>query len=117
MTKPGASRELVYVGQRFESSVCSTKVVALDPGSAAEVPSCGGAPMRQGAFIPCSEPDQPSPESVHSVAGSIYWDQVTGMKLRCTRSGSGLLTLHARVMVILPPSPHRRAPQKTGMLA
>jgi hypothetical protein len=105
MTLPGARRELLYVGQRFESSVCSTNVVVLDPGSSTEVPSCGGSPMSRGALIPCSEPDQPGPESVHTVAGSIYWDQVTGVKLRCTRSGSGWLSVHGRGMVVMPPAP------------
>jgi hypothetical protein len=103
MTVLGANRALPYVGQRLASTVCDTNVVVLDPGSSIEAPRCGGAPMRQGARIPCAEPDRPRPESVHTVAGSVYWDETTGMKLRCTRSGSGLLTLHGRAMVAQSP--------------
>ncbi len=104
MTVLGATRALPYVGQRFASNVCNTNVVVLDPGSSTEAPSCGGAPMRQGARIPCAEPDRPGPGSVHTVAGSVYWDETTGMKLRCTRSGSGLLALHGRAMVVQSPA-------------
>jgi hypothetical protein len=102
----------IVAGQRLTSSVCSTNVVVLDPGSAAGLPSCGGAPMRQGALIPCSAPDRPGPAPVRTVAGSIYWDEMTGMKVRCTRSGSGLLTLQGREMVAQSPAPHRRALQE-----
>jgi hypothetical protein len=116
MTGPGANRTPPYGGQRLASSVCSTNVVVLDPGSAAELPSCGRSPMRQGVLIPCSAPDRPGPGPVCTVAGSIYWDEMTGMKVRCTRSGSGLLTLQGREMVIQSLTPHRRALQRTAVL-
>ena len=104
MTVLGAKSALPYAGQRLASIVCNTNVVVLDPGSSIEAPRCGWAPMRQGARIPCAEPDRPRPESVHTVAGSVYWDETTGMKLRCTRSGSGLLTLHGRAMLVQSPA-------------
>jgi hypothetical protein len=116
MTGPGANRAPLFAGQRLASSVCSTNVVVLDPGSATGLPSCGGSPMRQGALIPCSAPDRPGPGPVRTVAGSIYWDEMTGMKVRCTRSGSGLLTLQGREMVMQFLAPHRRALQKNGVL-
>src|SRR5260370_39352462 len=104
MTVLRARRALPYVVQRLASVVCNTNVVVLDPGSSIEAPRCGGAPMRQGARIPCAEPDRPRPEPVRTVAGSVYWDETTGMKLRCTRSGSGLLTLHGRAMLVQSPA-------------
>ena len=103
-------------GQRFESVRCSTNVVVLDPGGSTEAPSCGGSPMRPGGLISCSDPGRPGLESVQTVAGSIYWDEVTGMRLRCTNSGSGLLTLRGRVMVLEPGAPRRRAFEVRGEL-
>src|SRR5712671_6715388 len=103
MTMPGTTGALPHEGQQLESSVCSTNVVVLDPGSSTEVPGCGGSPMRRGAVIRCSEPDRPGPGPVRTTAGSIYWDETTGMRVRCTRSGSGLLTLHGREMVLQSP--------------
>jgi hypothetical protein len=92
----------LFAGQRLESRNCSTNVVVLDPGSSIDPPSCGAAPMRPGRLICCSEPDRAGPEPVQTVVGSIYWDEVTGIKLRCTRSGSGLLTLQGRPMGLQP---------------
>jgi hypothetical protein len=94
----------VAAGQRFESRRCGTNVVVLDPGSATEPPNCGGEPMRPGALITCGEPDRPGPEAIQAIAGFVYWDQVSGMKLRCTRSGSGLLSAQGREMVPYPAS-------------
>jgi hypothetical protein len=116
MTAPGADGVLPHVGQRLESSVCRTNVVVLDPGSATEVPSCGGAHMNPGSLIPCSDPDRPGRGSVHTVAGLVYWDETTRMKLRCTRSGSGLLSVHGREMVALSPTTHRGWRQEPAVL-
>lgn len=114
MSAPSVEESLpLFAGQRLESRNCSTNVVVLDPGSSIDPPSCGGAPMRPGRVIGCSEPDRPGPEPVQTVAGSIYWDQVTGIKLRCTRSGSGPLTLQGRLMV-LQPGTHWVASQGKG---
>jgi hypothetical protein len=114
---PRVKKPPLSAGQRFESVRCSTNVVVLDPGGSTEAPSCGGLPMRPGRLISCSDPGRPGPESVQTVAGLIYWDEVTGMRLRCTNSGSGLLTLQGRVMVVLEPgAPRRRAFEVRGAL-
>jgi hypothetical protein len=102
----------LHVGQRFESTSCSTNVVVLDPGSAGEAPSCGGARMKPGAVIRCSERVRPGPRPARTVAGSIYWDETTGMKLRCTRSGSGVLSLQGRTMLALPSATDHAARQE-----
>jgi hypothetical protein len=114
MTAFEAHGTLLHVGQRLASSVCSTNVVVLDPGSATEPPTCGGAQMKAGSLIPCSDGDKPcSDMPVHSVAGSIYWDEATGTQLQCTRSGSGDLRMHGSRMVVVAPTLRRRALQYT----
>src|SRR5258708_9110234 len=84
MTVLGATRALPYVGQRFASNVCNTNVVVLDPGSSTEAPSCGGAPVRQGARVSCAEPDRPGPRSVPTGAGSGFSGETTGAEPRFT---------------------------------
>jgi hypothetical protein len=116
MTASGANDALLYLGQRLKSSLCSTHVVVLDPGSATEVPLCGGAQMKPGALIPCSEPDRPVSGSVRTERGSVYSDETTGLKLRCTRSGSGMLSVHGREMFVLPPAPTRRPLERADVL-
>jgi hypothetical protein len=96
-----ASRPLLYVGRRLASSVCRTNVVVLDPGSATEVPRC----------------DRAGRETVTTVAGSIYWDEATRMKVQCTRSGSGRLSLQGREMVVLPFASHWSALEQTAVQA
>jgi hypothetical protein len=88
----------VLMGQRFASNVCSTNVVLLDAGSASALPECGGVPMQPSSIIACSTPAA-SDEPVQTVGGLIYLDPVTGMALRCTRSGLGRLTLEGREMI------------------
>jgi hypothetical protein len=117
LTVSDASRPLLYVGQRLASSVCRTNVVVLDPGSATEVPRCGTVQMGPGSLVPCSVPDRAGRETVTTVAGSIYWDEATRMKVQCTRSGSGRLSLQGREMVVLPFASHWSALEQTAVQA
>jgi hypothetical protein len=114
---PRASGAVVYVGQGFTSSVCSTNVVVLDPGSAREVPAYGGSATSPGVFIPCGEADRPGQGFVHTVVDLVYWDETTGMKLRCTRSGSGLLSVQGHETVALSRAARRWGRQGTAVLA
>jgi hypothetical protein len=107
MTADRMDAAVLRVGQRFESAVCSTNVIVLDPGTARELPTCGGKPMRPGSLIRCSAQDQRDPVSVRMTAGVVYSDAMTGLKLACTRSGSGVLGVAGREMVAL--SSHRHS--------
>jgi hypothetical protein len=91
--------DALRVGQRLASAVCSANVIVIEPGCATEVPWCGGEPMKPGALLACSEPDWPGAGSARTVAGVLYWDEATGLKLACTRSGSSELSVAGRGMV------------------
>jgi hypothetical protein len=90
---------LLRAGQRLGSQLCTTNVVVLDAGRADRVPDCGGIPMRPGPVIACSSTDRVAPGSGSTVLGRIYLDADTGLAVRCTRSGSGPLTLDGRALV------------------
>jgi hypothetical protein len=100
-------------GQRLASAACSVNVIVTDPGTADEVPHCGSEQMQPGPFIRCSEPDWPGAGSARTLAGVVYWDATTGLKLACTRSGSGVLSLSGREMVAL--NSALRSPLDDGM--
>jgi hypothetical protein len=103
MTATDLAGTRLRAGQRFECAYCRTNVVVLDAGTAMDVPRCDGTQMTPGPLIRCSEPDQGIPGAVQSVAGTVYADEATGMKVRITRSGPGVMTVHGRDMVALPP--------------
>lgn len=96
-----------YSGQRLASSVSDTNIVVLDPGSATELPSSGGYPMRPGRYIPCSLPGTRSTEPADTVSGSVYEDPDTGLTVLCTRSGAGVLAVHGRELVRVPRAVYR----------
>jgi len=108
MTTPGRNMALPYFGQRLASRVSRTNIVVLDPGLAAELPSSGGFSMKEGGYIPCSEPDTRGSEPNHAVAGSVYRDPHTGLTVLCTRSGSGGLSVHGRELIVVPRGVDRR---------
>jgi hypothetical protein len=88
----------VRAGQRFECLTCSIHVILLDPGSSADVPCCGGLPMRTGRPIPCSEVGSSVSDHPAILAGDIYKDARTGLTVQCTRTGYGPLSLYGRVL-------------------
>jgi hypothetical protein len=72
--------------------------------------------MSPGVLIPCGLADRPSQGSVRTVAGLVYWDETTVLTLRCTRSGSGLLSVQGHEMVALSRAARRSGRQETAVL-
>ena len=103
-----------YGGQRLESSVGSTCIVVLEPGSATVAPTSGGRPMRPGRYLPCSGTAEYARAAEPAVAGSTYRDPVTGMTVLCVRSGPGVLAVHGRELVRVPRAVDRARPGRAG---
>lgn len=95
-TTPALDDSMSLAGQRLASRVCATNIIVLQAGRARAVPECGGVPMVSGLPIPCGEPEPGVRDAAETVAGTVYADPATGLLVRCTRSGSGRLTLEGR---------------------
>jgi hypothetical protein len=94
------TRLSVVAGERLESRVCCTGVVVLQAGSTLVALNCGGVPMKPGRVVACGAANRPEASQVRTIAGRVYCDQITGTRLRCTKSGLGVLTIDGRELVV-----------------
>lgn len=75
-------------GESFECVSCDAMVVVLGATRADGVLECCSMRMRVARPVPCSVRPDTTPE--HGVvAGTWYADPVSGLRVRCTRSGKG----------------------------
>lgn len=102
MTASQVGTQFPYIGQRLASSTGTTHVVVLGLGAASSGQlTCAGQPMRAGGYVPCSEPFvEVGPRWLR--AGRVYTDMATGLRVLCTRSGSGPLQLEGRDLLLAP---------------
>lgn len=91
------------VGQQLRSQVCTTRIVVLELGTADATPHCGDVPMCPAPAPPCSEAVEADGRTGATVAGTIYRDGVTGLTVRCTRSGAGTLSVAGHPMTVVEP--------------
>jgi hypothetical protein len=99
MTTSSSEALTLASGQRLVCRVCSTRVVVLDPGSADQSLQCDGEPFEVARPIACSSSLGTRHPAARTVAGAIYSDTVTGLRLRCIQSGPGMVTIGGRVLV------------------
>ncbi|TYB44298.1 hypothetical protein [Actinomadura chibensis] len=75
-------------GESFECVSCDAMVVVIGAATADGVLVCCGMRMRTARPVPCSARlDTASEHGV--VAGVRYADPVSGLRVRCTKSGKG----------------------------
>ena len=75
-------------GENFECVSCDAMVVVIGTARTDGVLLCCSVPMRVARPVPCSVRPDTTPE--HGVvAGVRYADPISGLRVRCTRSGKG----------------------------
>lgn len=72
----------------------SLALLVIAAGAATHPPSHDGAPMFPGQPPPCSEATTGGERSLH--AGGLYADHPSGLILRCTSAGDGVLAYNGR---------------------
>ena len=107
MTMVSSSELRLHVGQRLACSTGTTNVVVLDAGAAVHAPRCAGERMLPGGCIPCSRPDRSARQPADLYAGTIYADEQSGLRVLCTRSGSGPITVDDRELRAVSQPPRR----------
>lgn len=110
---PNADTMELKPGSRWRSAVCDTEVVVVRPPDRPVTFRIGGAEaLSAGAGQPAGAgpPASPGPDAAladGTLLGKRYADQVTGLQVLCTRSGSGTITVDGRRATVVAP---RRLP-------
>lgn len=90
-------------GSRWRSAVCDTEVVVVRRPDRPVTFRIGGAgALPAGAGEPASTgPDAALADG--TLLGKRYADEVTGLQVLCTRSGSGTITIDGRRVTVVTP--------------
>jgi hypothetical protein len=81
--------------------VCDVTILLLEVSAGAVRPACCGHPMQAVRPTPCSA-WSPRGVGTGTSAGSCYVDKPRGLVVRCTRSGSGVISCDNEPMTPLP---------------
>jgi hypothetical protein len=81
--------------------VCDVTILVLEVSAEAVRPTCCGRTMRTARPAPCSAP-RPRGVGTGTSAGCCYVDEPRGLVVRCTRSGSGVISCASKPMTPLP---------------
>jgi hypothetical protein len=91
----------VKVHDTLACVLCDVAILVLEVQAAAVRPTCCGRTMRTARPAPCSAP-APRGAGAATSAGCYYVDEPRGLVVRCTRSGSGVISCAGKPMTPLP---------------
>lgn len=93
----------VKVHETLACLVCDVIILALEAEATAVRPTCCGRTMQTARPARCSTP---TPRGVVGTsAGCCYVDELRGLVVRCTQSGSGVISCDNEPMKPLPSAP------------
>lgn len=93
-------------GSCMACPVCGTNVLVLALRDPAARLFCCGEPLMPARPIRCSAEVQPADEGLGMQEGRLYRDERSGIVVRCTYTGAGLVAVDGRPLVRPPSSRH-----------
>jgi len=106
---PGTDVTDLKPGSRWRSAVCDSEVIVVRTPSEPVLLCIGGAPVLAAGTQRPANPQRPAATAPRdgladgTRLGARYTDQVSGLEVLCTRSGTGTITVAGRPAVRMSP--------------